>query len=127
LLADEPGHPGDGEPFPGSGTLWGSVGGNPPGDVSDGAGILGRSLWGIPTPSSLGSTGSVDAGPQPVSDGKGSPITFAHGWEIEDQENVRPGSAVGGLILIQDEAGEIDQGIERIMEEKKGRQPNGCG
>jgi hypothetical protein len=76
--------------------------------------------YGMPTPSSSGSTGSVDAGPQPVSDGEGSPITFAHGWGTEDQENippVRPGSTVGGLVLIQDEAGEIDQGMDQIMED----------
>jgi hypothetical protein len=65
--------------------------------------------YGMPTPSSSGSTGSVDAGPQPVSDGEGSPISFAHGWGTEDQENippVRPASAVGGLVLIQDEVGD---------------------
>jgi hypothetical protein len=76
--------------------------------------------YGMPTLSSLGSTGLVDAGPQPMSDVGGSPITFAHGWGTEDQENippVRPGSTVGGLVLIQEDGGEIDQGMERIMED----------
>jgi hypothetical protein len=74
----------------------------------------------MPTPSSSGSTGSVDAGPQPMSKDGGSPITFTHGWGTKDQENVPPvrlGSAVGGLILIQEDGGEIDQGMERIMED----------
>jgi hypothetical protein len=72
----------------------------------------------MPTLSSSGSTGSVDAGLEPVSDG--SPMTFAHGWGMGDQENIPPvcpGSVVRGLVLIQDEAGEVDQGIDRIMED----------
>jgi hypothetical protein len=76
--------------------------------------------YGMPTPSSLGSTGLVNAGPQPMSDGEGSLITFAHGWGTKDQENVPPvcpGSAVGGLILIQDDVVEVDQGMDRIMED----------
>jgi hypothetical protein len=76
--------------------------------------------YGMPTLSSSGSTGSVDAGPQLMSDDGGSPITFAHGWGTENQENVPPvhlGSAVGGLVLIQDDGGEIDQGMGRIMED----------
>jgi hypothetical protein len=76
--------------------------------------------YGMLTPSSSGSTGSVDVGPQPMSDGEGLPISFAHGWGTKDQENVPPvcpGSAVGGLILIQEDGGEIDQGIVRIMED----------
>jgi hypothetical protein len=76
--------------------------------------------YGMPTPSSSGSTGSVDAGPQPMSDDDGSPITFANGWGTEDQENIPPvcpGSAVGGLVLIQDDAGETNQGMDRIMED----------
>jgi hypothetical protein len=73
--------------------------------------------YGMPTLSSSGSTGSVDAGPQPMSDGEGLPITFAHGWGTKDQENVCPGSAVGGLVLIQEDGGEIDQGMGRIMED----------
>jgi hypothetical protein len=44
--------------------------------------------YGIPTPLSSGSTGLVDAGPAPMSDG--SLITFAHGWGTEDQENIPP-------------------------------------
>jgi hypothetical protein len=74
----------------------------------------------MPTPLSLGSTSSVDAGPQPISDNGGSPITFAHGWGIEDSENISPrcpGSAVGGLVLIQEDGGEIDQGMRRVMED----------
>jgi hypothetical protein len=76
--------------------------------------------YGMLTPLSPGSTGSVDAGPQPMSDNGGSPITFSHGWGTKYQENippVHPGSAVRGLVLIQEDGGEIDQGIERIMED----------
>jgi hypothetical protein len=55
-----------------------------------------------------------------MSDGNGLPITFAHGWGTEDQENIPPvhlGSMVRGLVLIQEDGGEIDQGMGRIMED----------
>jgi hypothetical protein len=50
----------------------------------------------------------------------GSPISFAHGWGTKDQENippVHPGSVVGGLVLIQEDGGEINQGMDWIMED----------
>jgi hypothetical protein len=72
------------------------------------------------TPSSSGPTGSVDVGPQPISNNGGSPISFAHGWGTGNQENIpprHPGSVVGGLVLIQEDGGEIDQGMRRVMED----------
>jgi hypothetical protein len=75
--------------------------------------------YGMLTPLSSGSTGSVDAGPQPMSRWWVL-ITFAHGWGTKDQENippVHPGSMFRGLVLIQEDGGEIDQGMGRIMED----------
>jgi hypothetical protein len=43
--------------------------------------------YGMLTPSSSGSTGSVDVGPQQMTEDEGSPITFAHRWGHDDQEN----------------------------------------
>jgi hypothetical protein len=78
--------------------------------------------YGMPTPLSLGSTGSIDASPQPVTKDKGLPITFARGWGHNDQENIPPmcpGSAVRGLVLIKEDGGEINQGIQRVMEDNQ--------
>jgi hypothetical protein len=72
------------------------------------------------TPLSLGSTRSVDAGPQLMTNNDGSPITFAHGWDTKDQENIPPRyprSAVRGLVLIQEDGREIDQEMRRVIED----------
>jgi hypothetical protein len=71
----------------------------------------------MPTPSSSGSTGLVNIGPQLMTKDEGSPITFAHGWGQENISPRCPGSAIGGLVLIKEDGGEIDQGMHRVMED----------